>query len=131
MKKYVFLFLLSFLLISNEGISQASLGISQTAYIVYNDTVPGFALDSINIYLVNKGDSLFSDTYGIITSVQDSNSVTAYHMVDSLASLFSANIPPGDSINLTVNANYIMGDSSTQYHYKINVIVIWPLASSA
>lgn len=131
MKKYVFLFLLSFLLISNKGMSQASLGMSQTAYILYNDTVSAFTIDSINIFVVNKGDSTFLDSYQIITAVQDSNSVTAYHNVDTAGSFISL-IPPGDSVSFTVNANYIMGaDSATQYHYKVNVIVIWPVASTA
>ena len=110
--------------------SQASLGISQAAYIVYNDTVSAFALDSINIYVVNKGDSTFLDSYQIITDVQDSNSVTAYHNIDTVG-MFLSLIPPGDSVNLTINANYMLGDSASQYHYKINVIVIWPLAASA
>ena len=95
--------------------SQASLGISQAAYIVYNDTVSAFALDSINIYVVNKGDSTFLDSYQIITDVQDSNSVTAYHNIDTVG-MFLSLIPPGDSVNLTINANYIMGDSASQYH---------------
>lgn len=131
MKKYVFLFLLSFLLISSKGISQASLGISQTAYIIYNDTLPAFAYDSINIYMVNKGDSTFNDGYEIITSVLDSNSASTYHNVDTATFLFPAFILPGDSINITLDDNYIMGGPTTQYHYRINVIVIWPLAASA
>ncbi len=129
MKKYVFLFLLSFLLISNKGKSQASLGISQTAYILYNDTLPAFAFDSINIYMVNKGDSTFSDSYQIFTSVLDSGAVSTYHNVDTLTSF--AFILPGDSINITLNDSFIMGGPTSQYHYKINVIVIWPLAASA
>lgn len=131
MKKYVFLFIISLLLVSNKGISQASLGISQTAFIVYNDTVSAFTLDSINIYLVNKGDSIFNGTYKIMTAVQDSNSVVFYHLVDSTSTFFPPSIPAGDSINVSVPSNFIMGDSSTQYHYKINVIVIWPVAANA
>lgn len=131
MKKYVLLVLLSLLLISNKTSAQASLGISQTAYVIYNDTVSAFTSDSISIYMVNKGDSTFTDNFFIITEVQDSNQVIAYHAVDTLASLFASTILPGDSIQLTLSPFYSMGDSSTFHHYDINVIVIWPLAATS
>lgn len=131
MKKYVLLVLLSLLLISKKDSAQASLGISQYSYTIYNDTVPAYSTDSIGIYVVNSGISAFSGNFTIKTAVKDSNSVATYHQVDTINTLFPVLIPPGDSVPFTLAPYYIMGDSSTKYHYDINVIVIWPVALTA
>lgn len=131
MKKFVLLFFVIFLLKSNESSAQASLGISQYTYTIYNDTVPANSSDSIAIYVVNTGITAFNDYFTIATEVRDSNAVAAFHQVDTVSSFFPVLIAPGDSIPFLLQPFYQMGDSSTKYHYDINVIVIWPVASSA
>ncbi len=131
MKKYLFLFFLSSLLISKEGSAQASLGISQYTYTIYNDTVLANTPDSIAVFVVNKGTAPFNGPFEIIASVQDSGS-TSYHRVDTSYSVLPVSLPPGDSIPYMLQPYYEMGDSATyQYHYNINVIVIWPVAMTA
>lgn len=127
MKKYVFLFLLSFLLINNESSAQPSLGISQYAYTIYNDTAVAYTYDSVSIYVVNRGTSNFSNFFQIVASVQDS-AASAYHRADTTYSAFSTFIAAGDSIPFKFMPYY--GIDSNEYHYDINVIVIWPVASS-
>ena len=130
MKKYVLLILLPFLLISNKSSAQASLGISQYTYTVYDSTVAAFTFDSVSIYVVNKGTALFNDSFQVITSVQDS-ALTTYHRVDTSYSVFTATIAPGDSIPFMLYPYYEIGSDTFQYHYDINVIVIWPVALTA
>lgn len=129
MKKYVFLFLLSFLLISNRNSAQASLGISQYAYTIYNDTAVAYSFDSVSIYIVNRSTTNFSDFFQVVASVQDSGATT-YHRVDTTSSAFSTFIPAGDSIPFKFMPYYSI-DDTIEYHYDINVIVIWPVAGSA
>lgn len=130
MKKYVLLFLLSFLLISKKDSAQASLGISQYAYTIYNDTVTAYTIDSIDVYVVNKGTATFNDVFEVITAVQDT-SVFGLHRVDTSYYFATINIPVGDSIPFRILPYYEIGTPTYQYHYDINVIVIWPVASSA
>lgn len=125
MKKYVLFVLLPLVLICSKGFSQASLGISQAAYTIYNDTVSAYSYDSINVYIINKGSSTFNDYFQVITAVQDSAAVT-YHTVDTAYSLLPISLPPGDSIAFDLSPFYEI--SFDKYHYDINVIVIWPVA---
>lgn len=131
MKKYVLLIFAALLSLSKAGSAQASLGISQYTYTIINDTVPAYGTDSINIYVVNRGLSTFSGNFTIKTAVKDSNSIATYHQIDTINTFFPVAIPPGDSVPFTLARYYFMGDSSTYYHYDINVIVIWPVAVSA
>lgn len=131
MKKYVLLIFTALLFVSKTGSAQASLGISQYSFFINNDTVPAYSTDSISIYVVNRGTSAFSGNFTIKTAVKDSNSVAAYHQVDSVNSFFPITIASGDSVPFALAPYYFMGDSSTQYHFDINVIVIWPVALTA
>ena len=131
MKKYILLFLLSFLLISKKDSAQASLGISQYTYAIYNDTVAAYTTDSMSIFIVNKGTALFNDNFEVITSVQNSGILPGFHRVDTTSSFLPALIAPGDSIPFTLQPYYFIGDTTSQYHYDINVIVIWPVAATA
>jgi hypothetical protein len=128
MKKCVFLFLLSFLLISNKSSAQASLGISQYAYTIYNDTAVANSYDSVSIYIVNRSTTNFSDFFQVVASVQDTGS-TSYYRVDTTSSAFSTFIAAGDSIPFKFRPYYVV--DTNEYHYDINVIVIWPVAGSA
>ena len=130
MKKNLLLLLCLFLLKSNKSNAQAALGISQYAYTVYNDTVPAYSFDSVKIFVVNKGASTFNDNFQIITSVGDST-LANLHRVDTAYSFFAPVLPPGDSVAYTLYPYYFIGDSTYQYHYDINVIVIWPIALTA
>ncbi len=131
MKKYVLLVLLSFLLISNKSSAQASLGISQYAYTIYNDTVTANTFDSISIFVINKGTANFNDTFEIVTSVQNSGFLPGFHRVDTASTFSTVFIAAGDSVSFNLYPYYFIGDTTYQYHYDINVIVIWPVASSA
>lgn len=131
MKKYLLLVFTALLFVSKTGSAQASLGISQYSYFILNDTVPAYSTDSISIFVVNRGVSSFSGNFTIKTAVKDSNSVATYHQVDSANTLFPVSIAVGDSVPFSLAPYYIMGDSSTQHHFDINVIVIWPVALTA
>lgn len=130
MKKYLILIVLSLLLVSQSGKGQPSLGISQYAFTVYDTTVAAYSTDSVAIYIVNKGDSTFTDSFSVIMAVQDSVG-PGFHHVDTASSVFAMNIPAGDSIAYTLYPQYTIGGDTFLYHYDINVIVIWPVALTA
>ena len=122
MKKLFFLFLLSFLLLSNRSNAQASLGISQYDYVIANDTVAAYSTsDSIGFYVINRGSTVFNDIFRVYMAVQDSIG-SSFHNVDTAYYVFPALINPGDSIPFSIHPYYITNDTN-QYHYDINVIV--------
>jgi hypothetical protein len=63
----------------------------------------------------------------LYTSVQDSISAFIYHPIDTVA-FGTINILPLDSTQFTLYNTYTTGP--TRFHYDINVIVIWPVAST-
>jgi hypothetical protein len=126
MKKYILLFLLPLLLIGLKTKAQDSLGISHYTYFQSsNDTVLANSSDSTIIWVVNRKAIPFSGDLKIKTAVQDSAS-TLYHQVDSVDFGFQT-ISGGDSIQFKLYPFYNI--LPIRYHYDINVIVIWPVAS--
>ena len=90
MKKLFFLFLLSFLLLSNRSNAQASLGISQYDYVIANDTVAAYSTsDSIGFYVINRGSTVFNDIFRVYMAVQDSIG-SSFHNVDTAYYVFPA-----------------------------------------
>lgn len=128
MKKYCLLVICFLLVISNHSNAQPILGVGQYSYLIGNDTLPAYSSDSIQIWVKNYGTSNFNDFFQVRTSVQDS-ALTTYHPVDTASSGFLTFIAPGDSVQFMLYPYYDI--DSTRYHYDINVIVIWPVASSA
>jgi Secretion system C-terminal sorting domain len=127
MKKSILLLLFSLLLVSNKSIAQDTIGISQYTYTISHDTLPSGSMDSVFIWIVNKSASSYTGTIELYTAVKDSASFF-YFTVDSL-SMGTVTIPAGDSIPKTLYPVYTT--APTQYHYDVNVIVIWPVAVGA
>lgn len=128
MRKFVFLILLPFLLISIKSKGQDSLIISPYSVVVGNDSVLNGTFDSVSFYVVNVATTPFSDTVSLYTSVRDSVSAFIYYPIDTVT--FTAiNIAPNDSAQFKLYYTYTV--APFKFHYDINVIVIWPLTSSA
>lgn len=127
MKKYILLFLIPFLLISGKNSAQAVLSIGQYSYFVAHDTLPAYSSDSVHIWIKNEGSVALNDNILLHVNVQDSSLFT-YHTVDTTYTGL-VSIPVGDSIPFSFHPFYNIGP--TYYHYDINVIVIWPVASTA
>lgn len=116
------------ILFSLNAKAQGNLGISRFGPVVPNDTVMGGSSQSYDVWVKNYGPGIFNDMLYINTAVRD----TSFTGLDS-ADYFSAGnfiLNSGDSTLVTLTANYNVGPLSA-YRYGIDVIVIWPYASSA
>ena len=126
MKKCILIILLPFLLICMKSKAQDSLGISPYSVVVGNDTLANGTIDSISFWVKNNGFATFNDSVTFYTSVQDSVSAFVYYPIDSV-DFGLVTIPPGDSIPFTLYNTFTV--APLRFHYDINVIVIWPVAS--
>lgn len=127
MKKYFLLIFLSFLLISNKSIGQDSLIINPYSVLIGNDTLPAGSTDSISFWVYNIASTPFNDSIKLFTSVQDSIFTFIYNPIDTV-DFGPIVIPAYDSTQFTLYNFYDI--APTRFHYDINVIVIWPAASS-
>ncbi|MDQ3046565.1 MAG: T9SS type A sorting domain-containing protein [Bacteroidota bacterium] len=125
MKKLLFI---SLLLMSVAGKSQDTLSIGQYDYTVYNDTLSSGTEDSVSFWVINSGPSTFNDSLFLITEVQDSAGFL-FTAVDT--NWLVPTIFGGDSIRMTLYSTYYTTPTPNQYHYDINVIVIWPFGINA
>ncbi len=130
MKKRILLIALSLFLYFTKSKAQDSIGISAYSVSIGNDTLPAGFTDSVSFWLVNNGATSFSDSLHFITYVQDTTGFL-FHPVDTTY-FGSYTIAPGDSIPFTLFPIYDVSTpvNPNRYHYDINVIVIWPIATS-
>jgi hypothetical protein len=124
MKKILFLV---FVLFGVNGLAQSNIGITRFGSSAPNDTVIGGSSQSYNVWVKNNGPGTFNDALNIVTAVRDSS----FSSLDSTDAHYAGvnTILPGDSLLITLTANYNISPMS--YRYGIDVIVIWPFASSA
>lgn len=116
------------LLFSLNAQAQVNLGITRFGAAVPNDTVMGGSSESYDVWVKNYGPDPFNDFLFIYTAVRDS-SAFGLDTVDTFGAGGIA-IGAGDSLSFTLTANYTVGPVGG-YRYGIDVIVIWPYASSA
>ena len=130
MKKHILLIALPLFLFIVKSEAQDSIGISPYSVSIGHDTIPSGSSDSISFWLVNNGSSAFADSLHFITYVQDTSGFL-FHTVDTTY-FGSYTIAPGDSLSFILFPLYDVSTpvNPNRYHYDINVIVIWPIATS-
>lgn len=107
--------------------AQDSLGIGGFGFLTPQDTVAGGSTDTYNVWVVNYGPGTFSGPISLYTAIRDSVAPSGIDTVSSTPA--SGTLSPGDSMLVSVTANYTI--SATGYKYGIDVIVIWPVAANA
>ena len=128
MKKYILFILFPLLVINIKGKSQDTIGVSPYSVTIGHDTLPGGASDSISFWVKNNGSAVFNNNITFITYVQDSSGAF-YHIVDTTYTAGLSLIAAKDSLLFSLSPLYDVV-TPNKYHYDINVIVIWPVASA-
>lgn len=131
--KKLLLFLLFPLLINKVSLkAQSNIGIVvDSAFLIPGDTFNLSNTTNYGIWLKNYGPSLYTpmalDSFQVVTAVRDTANATILNVV-SINSVFDS-IPANDSIYISLNS--VFTNSASGFHKDINVIVIWPFASSS
>lgn len=123
MKKNFFIILIFFAM---NSLAQVNIGMGQFGFMAPNDTVAAYSSDTYNVWVKNYGPGTLNDYIALHTGVRDS-----LGGIDTVNYTSPGNvvIAPGDSMQLTLTTTYNV--SPTGYRYGIDVIVIWPVATSA
>lgn len=124
MKKILFF---AMVLFSINSRAQTNIGIYEFGPTPANDTVLAGSSATYNVWVKNYGPGTFSDNLYITTALRDST----FTGLDSLDNYLAGTLTilPGDSTLVTLTADYTV--SPVGYRYGIDVIVIWPFATSA
>lgn len=124
MKKLFFLLFASIIL---NTTAQPILGISRVMPINMNDTVMAGGTYVYDVLIENRGNQTFLDSFSIYTAVVDS--FFGYNVVSTYNSNALVTILPGDTLVVSLTETYNL--SPLGYKTGIDVIVVWPIATSA
>jgi hypothetical protein len=123
------IFFIAILLFSLDSMAQVNLGMGRFGFFPANDTVAAGSSDTYDVWVKNYGPGVFNDYLLMVTAVRDSALPSQYDTVDIYTTSTPVVLNAGDSLLLTLTANYVV--SPATYRYGIDVIVIWPVAASA
>lgn len=126
--KKVFLFAILLLTINSKA--QINIGMSHIRPFGLIDSIPAGNSAVYPVWVKNYSTTTFSDSLTLYTAVEDTNGgIGPINIVSSYNSNGVITIAPNDSVSFSLTSTYTT--SGNGYRLGIDVIVVWPVASSA